>query len=480
MASRQKQEVQAREATSLRSEVGLTFGLGLPLALGEVAWMSTYIVDALMIGHLPNSPLAISASSLGNSIFYAIAFCAIFMMNGLETLIAQAYGKNNNQECVYLLAQSFWFVVIGTPLVILATLGVLHLLPYFGTPADVYQETSHYLYPLVWSTAPLLGYMALRRFLQSVDSVLWVTVSLVTASLVNWFGDWLFLFGHLGFHPMGISGSAWSTVGVRVFMLSLVVFGTILTLKRLGSGISRSMLRPEICRLRVLFQIGWPSGIESLIELGCSTALSILCARLGATLLAAHQVLLDLNALVYQVPAGLSYATIVRVGQSAGRNNLTQVRYAARASLLLGLGFMFVAATVFAVFAHRWASLYTNSPVVVADAVPIFKLCALLLLSDTTFVLLAASLTGLGDTRTPLAVSLFWNWGIGMPVAYLLTFHAGFGLQGLWIGRAGASVGTAALLFYLWRRRIHQAAAKPETSLAQQIESNVSCPQPNY
>ncbi len=476
MTSTPERATQAHEATDFRSELALTLKLGLPLALGEVAWMSTYIVDALMIGHLPNSPLAIAASSLGNSIFYAIAFCAIFLMNGLETLVAQAYGKRDTKECVYLLAQSFWFVALGTPLVILATLGVLHLLPLFGTPRDVYEETSRYLHPLFWSAAPLLSYMALRRFLQSVDSVFWVTVSLVTASLVNWFGDWVFLFGHLGFRPMGISGSAWSTVIVRVFMLSLVVIGAVLALRRLDRRVSFSMLRPEFCRLRVLFRIGWPSGLESLTELGSSTALSILCARLGAILLAAHQVLLDLNALVYQVPAGLSYATVVRVGQSAGRNNLKQVRYAAQASLLLGIGFMLVAATAFAVFAHRWASYYTNSPRVVEVAVPIFKICALLLISDTTFVICAAALTGLGDTRTPLAVSLLWNWGIGMPLAYLLAFHAGLTLHGLWIARATASVGTAVMLSYFWRRRIRQAVSRPEISLAQGVQTDVACP----
>ena len=82
----------AKEAPDLRYELRLTSLLGAPLALGELGWMSTYIVDALMVGRLHNSALPIAASSLGNTIFYAIAFCAIFMLNGLETLIAQAFG----------------------------------------------------------------------------------------------------------------------------------------------------------------------------------------------------------------------------------------------------------------------------------------------------------------------------------------------------------------------------------------------------
>ena len=217
------------------------------------------------------------------------------------------------------------------------------------------------------------------------------------------------------------------------------------------------MFRPSAARLRLLFRIGWPSALEELAELGVSTYLSILCARLGAVLLAAQQVVLDLNAFVYQVPGGLSYATIIRTGQAAGRNQRPEVRRAANASLLLGLGFMAVAGTLFAAFSHLWASLYTNSPEVVTASQPIFTVCAFLLMSDTAFVILASALTGLGDTRTPMIASLLCNWGLGMPLSYVLTFHLNQSLRGLWLGRAAGSLASALVLIVVWRLRLRTA-----------------------
>ncbi|MGI4827855.1 MAG: MATE family efflux transporter [Janthinobacterium lividum] len=434
----------------------LTTLLGAPLALGELGWMSTYIVDALMVGRLPNSPLAIAASSLGNTIFYAIVFCAIYLLNGLETLIAQAFGRNEEQECVYLLTQAFWIAIIATPIVMLATVGAVHLLPRLGTPPEIVAETKRYTHALIWSTAPLMAYMALRRFLQSINHVVLISVSLVTASVVNFVGDWAFLFGHLGLPAMGVAGSGWATDVVRLYMLLLLIVGTAIAFRKDGFRFAPYMLPPDKPRLRALLKIGWPSGLQNLEELGTSTYLSIICARLGTVLLAAHQVVLDLNAFVYQAPAGLSYATIVRVGQCAGRNNLPEVKRATRASLLLGLGYMMIAATVFAAFAKFWAGLYTNSPAVVMAAAPIFVICAFALMGDTLFVLLSSALTGLGDTRTPLIISLVWNWGIGAPLAYLLAFRFGFALRGLWGGRAIASVGTAVTIWVVWRLRMRR------------------------
>ena len=456
-AHREDQYKQVRIAHSLPRELIYTLRLGGPLALGELGWMSTYIVDALMLGRI-HSPLAIAASSLGNTIFYAIVFCAIYLMNGLETLTAQAYGRGDTKECLRLLGQSIWFVVVGTPLVMASTLGCLYLLPHLGTPADIAAETSRYVRPLVWSTAPLMGYMAMRRFLQSIDQVFWVTLSLVTAAFVNWLGDYIFLFGHFGARPLGVAGSAWGTLLVRIYMLLLLSVGTVVATRKLGLRFRWSMFRPSPTRLRLLLRIGWPSGLEQLAELGVSTYLSLLCARLGAVLLAAQQVVLDLNAFVYQVPAGLSYATVVRTGQAAGRNSRPDVRRATNASLLLGLGFMAVAGTVFAGFSHLWASLYTNTPQVVTASQPIFTVCAFLLMSDTTFVILASALTGLGDTRTPMLASLICNWGFGMPLSYLLTFHFNQSLRGLWIGRAAGSLAAALVLILVWRLRLRTAS----------------------
>ncbi len=449
----------ARVAHDMRTELRLTLRLGAPLALGELGWMSTYIVDALMVGRLHDSPLAISASSLGNTIFYAIVFLAIYMLNGLETLIAQAFGRGEQEECVYLLVQSFWIVIIATPLVMLGTLGGLRLLPHFGTPREIVVEATRYTHALVWSTAPLMAYMALRKFLQSINSVILISVSLVTASVVNFVGDWALLFGHLGVPALGIAGSGWSTCVVRVYMLLLLMGGTWWAFRRNGYRVRREMLMPDVPRLKALLGIGWPSGVQYFGDLSVSTYMSIICARFGTVLLAAHQVVLDLQAFVYQVPAGLSYATIVRVGQSAGRDSLSEVRRATNASLLLAMGFMTFAATAFAVFGRFWAGLYTNSPAVVVAGAPIFAVCGFMLMGDALYVILESALTGLGDTKTPMTMTLVWNWGIGVPLGYLLAFPLGHSLMGLWIGRAVGSVGAGVTAAVVWRVRMRRLAS---------------------
>ena len=428
--------------------------IGMPLALGELGWMSTYIVDALMIGRLPNSAASIAASSLGNTIYYAIVFFAIYLLNGLETYVAQAAGRGDQRESVRMLTQSMWIVLVSIPLVMLLTLGFGAMLPRFGVSQEIALQTQGYLRALVWSTAPLMLYMAIRRFLQSVGRVALITASLITAGAINLLFDWLFLYGHWHLPAMGIAGSGWATAVVRCWMLLILIPGLLLALRSGQIWPTKDMLRPDGTRLRALLRIGWPSGLEFSLELGISTFMSLLCARLGTTLLAAHQVTLDLNAFVYMVPTGLSYAAMIRVGQAAGRNDLPGVQRATNATLLLALGYSTLAAAMFLGFAHGLAALYTNDGNVVRAATPLFWLCSVLILGDATFVVLASAMTGLGDTRTPMWVSILCDWVLGMPAAYVLAFPMGYGAVGLWMGRAIASVTSGLLLTALWHYRM--------------------------
>jgi len=467
------------ESQTYAQEVRAVSKLGIPLALGELGWMSTYVVDAIMVGHLPHSALAIGASSLGNTIFYAIIFFFIYLMNGLETYVAQAAGRGNRSECVVMLMQSMWIVIVGTPIVMAATLGSLWVLPHLGVPPDILASTHSYLSALIWSTPPLMLYMALRRYLQSINRVLLISASLITSGLMNWLFDWLFLYGHHGIPAMGIAGSGWATVVVRWWMLVVLLPGAIISFRQLKLWPQLQMLRPDAVRLKALLNLGWPSGLEFSLELATSTFLSILCARLGATLLAAHQVTLDLNAFVYMVPTGLSYAAMIRVGQAAGRNSLRQVKLAANTSIGLALGYSIVAASVFLLLARPLSSVYTNDPQVVLAATPLFYLCSLLILGDTCFVIFASTLTGLGDTRTPMWISIVCNWVIGMPLAYFLAFPMGYGVRGLWMGRATASVTSGVALTLWWNYRMRREQSSGQAHLLQilapfQVSSSLS------
>src|SRR6185312_6154491 len=77
------------------SELRPTLHLAIPLIIAELGWMAMGIVDTMMVGHLPNSAVAIGAVSLGGGLYYTVAIFGSGLLLGLDTLVAQAFGRKD-------------------------------------------------------------------------------------------------------------------------------------------------------------------------------------------------------------------------------------------------------------------------------------------------------------------------------------------------------------------------------------------------
>ena len=78
-----------------REDFRLTIRLAVPLILAEIGWMSMGIVDTIMVGRLPDSAIAIGATGLGQSLYHSLAIFGGGLLLGLDTLVAQAYGRED-------------------------------------------------------------------------------------------------------------------------------------------------------------------------------------------------------------------------------------------------------------------------------------------------------------------------------------------------------------------------------------------------
>src|SRR5579885_2445527 len=84
---------------TLRRELRPTVRLALPLVLAEIGWMTMGIVDTVMVGHLPESARAIGAVSISSNLFNVVAFFGGGLLIGLDTLVSQAFGAGQREDC---------------------------------------------------------------------------------------------------------------------------------------------------------------------------------------------------------------------------------------------------------------------------------------------------------------------------------------------------------------------------------------------
>jgi MATE family multidrug resistance protein len=425
--------------------------------MSELGWMSMTLVDMIMVGHL--GPEAIGAVGVGNSVYYVAALLGIGILLGLDTLVSQAYGRGDFDDCHRSLAQGVYIALAYTPL----CMSVVWLSTFFfggwGITAQVAALGSGYLRMLNLSTLPLLLYAAFRRYLQGVGQVRIITFALISANLLNWGANWALIYGRLGFPAMGVRGSALSTVGARIYMASVLIVAAWRHESKRGHPLFQHWARPQLERIRRLLALGLPAAVQIVMEVGAFSASTILAGSLAPEALAAHQIALNCASVTYMIPLGVSAATAVVVGHAIGARDPARARRAGWLGISVGVCFMAAATVAFLLIPGPLMRIYSSSPGVLKLGVPLFGLAGLFQIFDGVQGVATGALRGVGETRIPMFANLIGYWFFGLPLGYFLCFKIGWGIYGLWTGLTLALIAISVVLLAVWRRDALRLAA---------------------
>ena len=441
-----------------RQDFRLTLRLALPLIFAEVGWMSMGIVDTVMVGRLPNSAVAIGATGLGQSLYHSVAIFGAGLLLGMDTFVAQAFGREDLDDARHSLVNGLFLALLLAPLLMLAVSLWPALMQRFRVSPELVEPMRSYLRALNWGTLPLLAYFALRRYLQAVNVAHPIMFALISANIVNAFGNWALIYGHLGFRAMGITGSGWSTCWARIYMVLCLAITLLWVESRRLRPDWMDTIRIDVRRISELLRLGAPAATQLLCEIGAFSAATALIARLGPIALAGHEIALNCAALTFMVPLGISSAAAVRVGQQLGRRDLDGARRAGWSAILFGVGFMACSGSVFVSVPKLIARLFTPNPAVIQVGAQLLLVAAAFQLFDGLQTVATGALRGAGDTRTPMLANFVAYWLMGLPLGYVLCFKLGWGALGIWIGLCGGLMIIGSALLITWHRRKLQTA----------------------
>jgi len=425
--------------------------IAIPLALAELGWMAMGLEDTVMAGRL--GAAALGAGSLGAMLFYPIAIGGTGLLLGMDTLVAQAHGARDAADCRRTLVNGVWLSLALAPPFALAILSLIPVLRVTGTNAAVMALLDPFLKALVWGLPPLFLYAACRRYLQAIDVVRPVTFALVSANVINVVGNWVLMYGQCGAPRMGLEGSGWSTTIARCYMAAVLLGTIVWHERRTGNLLLRISWRPSLERIRRLAGLGMPAALQILFEGAVFSLVTVFAAHLDEVSLAAHSIAINVVSTTYMVPLGISSAAAVRVGQAYGAGDARGAAARGWTAILLGALFMGGAGVALGITPRWIVRLYTPERGVIATGAVLLRIAAFFQLFDGLQTVSTGALRGLGDTRTPMLAHLAGYWVVGLPVAYLLCFRAGWGAAGIWAGLSAALILIGSALVAAWHRR---------------------------
>src|SRR5215468_10690714 len=409
----------------LAAELMETIRLSAPMALTQLGQIAMMTTDLAFIGRLGDE--AVAAAALGHTVFFVCFTFGLGLAAAVAPLAAQAFGARDPRQV-----------------------------------PDAARLGQQYLFGLVWGIAPALWFIAIRGFMGALnrpEPVLWITLAAIPANALL---VYLLLYGNWGLPRLGLFGAGLATTIVNIGTFLAGLWFVMWRRPFRKYHILARLWRIDWPLMRELVVIGAPISLSMLLEYGLFGSAAILMGLIGTAALAAHQVALQVTAILFMVPLGIGMAATVRVGHAVGRDDADAVRCAGWVALWLGVALV-AALTVAVVFCRFAIARLFFGDATTHGAIELTA--ALLLVGATYFVtdaiqtIVAGALRGLNDTRVPLLLAAVSYWLIGFTLACVFGFKTSLGAIGVWVGLSCGTAVYAAALILRFRRLANRFGA---------------------
>ncbi|KAG8364917.1 hypothetical protein BUALT_Bualt18G0048600 [Buddleja alternifolia] len=401
----------------------------LPLILTNVAYYFIPLVSVMFAGHL--GELELAGSNLANSWAAVTGFALMVGLSGaLETLCGQGFGaKMYRMLGIYLQASCIITLIFTIAVSVLwwysdIVLTLLHQEPQIAKAAGLYLK---YLIPGLFAYGILQNIL---RFLQTQSVIIPLVVcSLVPLALHVGIAYALVHWTTLEYKgaPLAASISLW----ISVLMLGLYVLKA-KKFEETWEGFSSESLSHTFTNLKIAL----PSAAMVCLEYWAFEILVLLAGLMPNSEITTSLVAMCVNteAISYMIAYGLSAAASTRVSNELGAGNPNRARRAMAVTLKLTI--LLALCVVLALFfGHNlWASLFSDSPVIINAFATMTPLLVLSILCDFVQGILSGVARGCGWQHLAVYINLGTYYLIGMPIAALLGFKFKLHAKGLWIG----------------------------------------------
>ena len=416
---------------SIRSHIRETLKLAYPIVIGQLGHMMLGVVDSLMVGKLGAVPLA--AASLVNGLILLIVVLGIGMSVALTPLVAIAKGAGKNDECGIILRQGLLVNLVFSFLLVIVIYFLADLIIYLDQPPEVAKLAKSYLQILSFSIIPFMLFQTYRQFIEGLAFTKPAMFILLSANIINAFGNWLLIYGNWGFPRLELDGAGYSTLSTRIF-IAVVIFIYVIyskNFKQFDPSLKFKSINWRV--IKKIIDLGIPGGFQMFFEVGGFAFAAVMIGWIGAYELAAHQIAINLASITFMVALGISIAVTIRVGNYFGKKDLVGIKRAGYSALLIVTIIMGSFGIFFIVLRNFLPTLYISNTDVIEIAASLIVIAAFFQIVDGLQVVGIGILRGLTDLKAPMIIAFISYWVIGLPVAYLLGFTFNFGVQGVWI-----------------------------------------------
>jgi len=433
-------------------EIRRLFHIALPLMGAQLAQMGMGVSDAIMAGQYNSADLA--GVALGGSLLWPVMLLIMGLIQAVTPTVAQLNGRKDYKEIGEVIRQGLWMALIGglTGVLILNNIGPVYALLDVDPVATAISIP--YLAMASLGFPALMCFFCLRFLADGMGFTRPAMFIAIAALCLKIPLNYVLIYGKFGLPEMGGVGCGLANGIINWFQLFMMVL--VVSQKRFNlTGWRQKFSAPDWRRIKPLLIIGLPIGASIFAEVGLFSFTTLLLGSFGAETVAAHNIAMNLNGVLFMPAMALGMAATIRIGFRVGAKEVSEARTTAALAIATTILVALLGSVFIYFFRFEVTALYTQDTTVASQASVLLLFVVFFLIFDAVQSTSSGALRGYKDTRAPMWIAFFSFWGIGLPIECILGFGwigEPMGVYGFWIGLA-IGVGTAAFLlsFRLWQ-----------------------------
>ena len=418
----------------------------------QLALMGMGVMDAVMAGRYGSVDLA--GVALGGSVLWPTMMLFMGVVQAVMPTVSQLNGARRHAEIGEVIRQGLWLAVLGgvAAAIILNNIGPVYL--WMDVDPRAIRISVPYLAATSLGLPALMCFFCLRFLADGMGYTRPALYIAICAFFIKIPLNYALIYGKFGLPELGGVGCGVAQAIIMWFQLGMMaIVVTRARFKR--TQWTSKFTTPSWKHIKSLLLIGIPIGTTVFAEVGLFSFTTLLLGRYGAEVVAAHNIAMNVNGVLFMPAMALGMAATIRIGFRVGAEEIQQAR--TTAAIVVGMTVALAALGSLLVFLFRpfIAELYTTEVAVAQLSATLLLFVAFFLVFDATQSASVGALRGYKDTKRPMYIALVSYWLIGLPTGCILGFGV-FGepmeVYGFWLGLA-LGVGTAALLLStrLWR-----------------------------
>lgn len=394
--------------------------LAWPITVSLLSFGVMTFVDTLFVSRIGRSALA--GVGLAGTATFAVYCFSFGLLRGVKVLVAQSIGAGRESENgSHLGAGLALALVLGVASILVGQLVYLGL-PFLAASPEAGVAAQTYFQIRIAGAPFVLAFVAIREFRYGISDSRSPMVAGLLGNVVNLALNYSWV---VVLH-WGVAGSALATVVGHIVELATVVY----VQRREGFDIGRTTLH----HVRALLDVGVPTGLQFLLEMGAFTMLTIIVSTMGEEQMAAHHIALQIIHFSFLPTVALAEAGSVLAGQAVGgRRDELVLRVARRAMALSGL-YTGAWTVLILLFGPRLLALFTEDVSLVATALVLLYVASAFQIADGIATVVRGVLRGAGDVKVPAQLGVVSAWLFTPPLALALGRGLGLGALGGWLG----------------------------------------------